>query len=810
MRRAYEQNGIVGFSDSAAGAPRNQLQLSTAQDDRGSDSVAMFAGPLDPVALEADLAGLTQELATENYSVVLLSGTDVMDEIFVARYLSQHAPNLTVVIEDTDQLFLHEGADASLNNVYVASPWPLLWQNQRWSASPDAAEATNVRFASAGNQGVATALHHLLCDTGETAACQASKFGEYRSPFAGFDARDTAINRPPVWLSLIEHGSFLPVALMDLTHPAGSVNLPPIQAVSDGKQATVPTTGIRAVSGFPAKLLATAIFCLLLWHGWACIRCRLDRSIAWTYALAEREHHRIRLLVKSSLSLAGAFALALLFIPGGPGFQMQSAYFQGCLISGELLGVVVSSLSIRKLATFEESRFPWLATIAFGAFCLGALLAVDYNFWPMLAPAGSRSEFLFFLYRAASPFSGGSPALPLLLMTGAAVLLLHSVFSRLAFFGHRIPKLPDGFDYVRCPSSGSMQRLTDLLANVGDRHRRWAAVACSGVMVLLLRLSEHHSILSLGTGPFDTVMTVVLVLAGGVMLQNLYIAWLSWRLLRQKLLIPLKQSPLRWGFNWVKDFSWRRIWRSSKTLSSTQVFDYLLRLLQASSRQRGSSTGPRYYERICQLYIAADKGASPHDFTEGVKNIQYDMKYEAQDRLKKLLVEWNTDRGPLTGSKEVNRGVHLLQDVSDLKGKDRLGLLRRMGDEEFVALIYIGYISMVLIQIRQRILTAATLYILLLWSLTNYPWMYRHTILLLLVALFAALAVVTLLIYSGMHRDEILSRTTETETGKLDGGFLTRVLAVLGVPLLTLVASQFPEVSSFIFSWLQPSLSKLP
>ena len=60
-----------------------------------------------------------------------------------------------------------------------------------------------------------------------------------------------------------------------------------------------------------------------------------------------------------------------------------------------------------------------------------------------------------------------------------------------------------------------------------------------------------------------------------------------------------------------------------------------------------------------------------------------------------------------------------------------------------------------------------------------------------LVALFAVLAVVVIIIYTEMFRDAILSRTTETAIGKLDGGFWEKIIPVLGIPLLTLIASQF-------------------
>ena len=109
--------------------------------------------------------------------------------------------------------------------------------------------------------------------------------------------------------------------------------------------------------------------------------------------------------------------------------------------------------------------------------------------------------------------------------------------------------------------------------------------------------------------------------------------------------------------------------------------------------------------------------------------------------------------------------------------------------------------------IRNRIGTSAGLYILLLWALTGYPWMNRHGILLQMSALLGLLAIITIVIYSEMQRDEILSRTTETTTGKIDSAFFLKILSVVGIPALSLVASQFPEFSNAIFSWLMPGLT---
>lgn len=79
----------------------------------------------------------------------------------------------------------------------------------------------------------------------------------------------------------------------------------------------------------------------------------------------------------------------------------------------------------------------------------------------------------------------------------------------------------------------------------------------------------------------------------------------------------------------------------------------------------------------------------------------------------------------------------------------------------------------------------------------------------LLIGVFAVFVIAVVTVFSQMHRDSILSRTTSTEPGKLDIGFYEKLVSVLGVPLIGLLASQFPEISNFLFSWLEPSLQTL-
>ena len=69
------------------------------------------------------------------------------------------------------------------------------------------------------------------------------------------------------------------------------------------------------------------------------------------------------------------------------------------------------------------------------------------------------------------------------------------------------------------------------------------------------------------------------------------------------------------------------------------------------------------------------------------------------------------------------------------------------------------------------------------------------------------LAAVVITTYALINRDPILSRTINEKPGRLDMDFLWKTASMVGIPVLGLIASQFPEVSSFLFSWIEPGLN---
>lgn len=876
LRQAYAQNGILGFGGGATNSPRTELQLNLQEHARDDDAVLPFAGSQSAASMESRMAQLAATLEQKQVEVAVLSATDVLDDIFVARYLKAHAPGVTVVILDADVLFLRGGTDASMEGIYVVSPYPLIPQNVAWSR--DAGNPLGdmpTLPPSQGDKGTANAVRFLLCGRNETGLERGTQemcgwaarrgfdgpylwMNEYEPPFpVPAEARNEFKLRPPLWLSVIEHGGFQPLSLIDVDQEDANFpamtpyNLPRLGDVAkrlrteEEPVAKTSPAGMRDEPMVQMHACALVLGLLLGLHGWAVCWCRLNRQFFWTYAAADVEPWAMRLLVQAGLGLVGIYGLSLLLLHEGDGFHMQSARFQAILVLMQIAAAATNGVAAWRAAAnlTNDMRQKYVAVLAMLVSLL-FVVAADSFLWRAFAPAAHTvGERNFFFYRFAYPLNGASPLLPLLLLLASVALWLREWLSKLVFSGCRIPKLPsEGMD-VRCPCGERTRSLESLLgmplwrAGTGMNWLKLCIAAVATAFVCaVVRLSGRWGPHSLAYTGFDGLVDVLALGVAIVVVHNLLVAFLAWRLLKHEVLMPLKQSPLRWGFNWVQGFSWKRLWTSPEGFSPEAQLEFVMRNVEAERRGQGAvdaaaaiaagrtAPGADVLEAFMGLTSKYEGwktqvGCTPRlkraacgagwadEVAKLLQKLYTSLALEADRKLKVLKGQWKLDHGPLTGPQD-ERGWHNCEKPCDAKAGQE-ATLQRQADEEFVAMIYLTYIRSALVQIRNRVGTAAGLYILLLWALTGYPWMNRHGILLQMSALLGLLAVVTILIYAEMQKDDILSRTTQTEAGKLDSQFFTKILSVVGIPALTLLASQFPEFSNLIFSWIEPGLSSM-
>jgi len=100
-------------------------------------------------------------------------------------------------------------------------------------------------------------------------------------------------------------------------------------------------------------------------------------------------------------------------------------------------------------------------------------------------------------------------------------------------------------------------------------------------------------------------------------------------------------------------------------------------------------------------------------------------------------------------------------------------------------------------------------FILCVASVRSYPFLAHRSIGWALSLLFIALGIPVVIAFAQIDKDAILSRLSDTQPGKLDRAFYVRLVSYGALPLLTVLASQFPPIGRFLFSWVQPAIEAL-
>jgi hypothetical protein len=152
----------------------------------------------------------------------------------------------------------------------------------------------------------------------------------------------------------------------------------------------------------------------------------------------------------------------------------------------------------------------------------------------------------------------------------------------------------------------------------------------------------------------------------------------------------------------------------------------------------------------------------------------------------------------------------ILPSVSqdDRIDRPKLEIMRAIS-EEFVALVYVNFLQSVLLQMRSLVICAGGMYVLILCSMGVYPFEPHPALQVLGVVLVVVMAIAVGFVYAEMHRDAILSRLTSTTAGELGWDFWLKFISAGAIPVFSLLAVQFPEISKFLFSWLEPAVQAI-
>jgi hypothetical protein len=127
--------------------------------------------------------------------------------------------------------------------------------------------------------------------------------------------------------------------------------------------------------------------------------------------------------------------------------------------------------------------------------------------------------------------------------------------------------------------------------------------------------------------------------------------------------------------------------------------------------------------------------------------------------------------------------------------------------QTFVALHFTPFLIYCVKQIRSLIWFLSLGFVALALSMNADSPQSPQLISRFLLVLFVVIATVLWRCLAGIERDPIISRIEGTKAGELNVEFYFKIVGYVALPVLGLLASEFPSIANFLLSWVEPTLT---
>jgi len=320
---------------------------------------------------------------------------------------------------------------------------------------------------------------------------------------------------------------------------------------------------------------------------------------------------------------------------------------------------------------------------------------------------------------------------------------------------------------------------------------------------------------SLENHAFNETLHALLALALYILLfecTQLVSTWLSLK----RLLLALNRTPLRRTFTALQGLSMNSLWNLSGTSSRARytIFSHQLEsLLHLQNILRPiPNCGSKDAEVRASIEVACERGrrfVEKRSRTADLAMINDIDGREMREAFSQcteqilndlILPEWLSETDSLDLLKDCEKpDANFIPPLSKDKPTSHA--------EEFVCLIYVGYLQNLLARMRTMVLSIVGVLVGLAFSLAFYPYVPRPTLAFVLLMLVGVLGSAVAIVYAGLERDSTLSHITNTKPGELGIGFWVRYGSFIGVPIIGLLVAQFPAITDFVTSWIEPGLN---
>lgn len=872
LRAAYQKLTGAQQQTGTKAQGRSALPLDLNQGGSDDDTVPSYSPLQTPLSQEAVMIGIVNELHNHHTKFTLLLATDPLDQLFLARYLRQAYPQGRVVLTVPD-LLLNRQDDTLLHGVMGLNNYPLIPElRDRLLVTGRALDVHEDRvFVSSNSVGTFNAMVGLL--SVKTAdkrgiTLPEAPYAEYGSPMVGNDPNSLPPEvKPVLWLSMLGRDGYWPIVGINGPNSMAADRQEPILSVPETSDAQ--STLKKASRGSPQMGLIEAhpptawkvayflVVLLLAGHGMlsAFGSILADSEAQAQFARNTKDVRGAVILALGALALATSFVMILCT-------RSPFVTWHGFLGLTPLLWIpfpVFVGLTFWDIGKWRgQPRVAALFAIVVCAIT-GVHILLLSSPWP-----GFR---IYWSTRVLHLASGLSPVLPMLMLLAAGYWWMWNSLKGIALVDLRRPRLPEKQDLPLESYRISDTEGEQLRSVSHPFHFNWEVIIPTIVLAVgfLLVLDLGHPVQTVEGKPYDWGFTLLLALMVATFLGCLLKLVMTWFKCRQ-ILMGLDRSPLRHAFSRMKNLSWDSLWTpGGSTLRETykimsRALENLARLqrvleedwaasipLEARMAARAQVCRTMLARQaVYELYATIAQSESPprkieqdgqnktpvfatlqlslpnllariRAFTKEAKKewIQHQKRAgELQELMEKvgvlqremarmvavlirqvLRVWWGEETGPVVSADE-------RIEKTELPATQALA-------EEFAAIMYVNFLASVLLRIRTFVICAGGLYVLIVLSVSVYPFEPHSALQTMMVLLLIGMAVVVGYVYAEMHREAILSRLTSTKAGELGWDFWLKFASAAAIPVLSLVAAQFPEINQFLFSWLEPALQAM-
>jgi hypothetical protein len=777
-------------------APAQELSWNWKDTSSGEDSVPSFSGSQEPLSQEAVLRSIADTIQQQNIRYVGVVATDIFDILFLSRFLRTAAPNTRLFLLDADLLMTLNGSDGrELNGTLAVTTYPLFSRNVDWttpqSAPPGTVDPLTV-FPSRMAEGIYDAVLFQLDPNG----CPSK---EYADPLSTQYSND----RPPLWLTIVGRTGFWPITLRDAANPLAPA---PCEGstVLDNRLVFDPPEGVTILLHGALVLLGAFQFVGLMlsnfgiyvsWLGQVQLASPTRRGTNTQY---HSYYLKCGTLTLSTMLLLVAMCVARLWQDGRLLFNPLSIviYIVMGLVGAALLTEAIF-IETRRASTAIAPLFRWFPWLVYG---------VTLSAWGSLT-FGASPDGLFFAQRSFYLSNGVSP-----LLTVELLLLMYYAWS---WMFNRKVRLSDSKEvYVPDPAHlgtggtglrpyvEQMRTATDGLAFHPDPKVVGGTLLGYAVAFGLAR--PWVALRSVEGCLFDSLIQFLCFLIGLLIFLTVARYFYIWSRLR-RILRGLERTPLHRTFGRFPPatYSWSQLWYDDAWRRAYTISARSLECFQALQNcHEFAAECTQHLDRMTRTFrrvIALDNDARKlQQQSYAVRILQHRFVRAADALLTKLAPAWALEGGTDT-----------LPAAEPLKPTDPAHANCRSVAEEFVALRYISLINFESAQLKNLVVLLSLGFVLSLAALAAYPFLAGRAGVWALAGVFVVFGAAIVASFAQMDRDAILSKLANGSPGKLDWSFYIRVASYGALPLLALLASQFPSVGRLLFSWLEPALSAL-